>query len=65
VAIQGKEKQIEIIKKMTPQKKLQVAVQQIYSARKLRMAILKKQFPDSTPHELEQKLREIFLYART
>ena len=57
--------QRDIIKKMTPEKKLQVAMQLYKSARALKKASLRSQYPDLDEDALEQKLKEIFLYART
>ena len=50
---------------MTPEKKLQVALDLYYSAKELKAAGLKQQHPDWTTEKINQKVREIFLYART
>jgi hypothetical protein len=57
--------QIKIFKSMTPSKKLQLAQSLYYSARALKEAALRSQYPDWTEDEIKQKVREIFLYART
>ncbi len=58
-------KQIEIYKSMTPEQKLNAALSLYYSARDLKIAGLKKQHPDMPEEEILQKVKEIFLYART
>jgi hypothetical protein len=50
---------------MTPEKKLQVALDLYYSAKELKAAGLKRQHPDWSTEKINQKVREIFLYART
>ena len=50
---------------MTPEKKLQLALDLYYSARELKAAGLKKQHPEWSAEKINQKVREIFLYART
>ena len=48
-----------------PEKKLQLALDLYYSARELKAAGLKRQHPDWSTEKINQKVREIFLYART
>ena len=50
---------------MTPEQKLQRALDLYYSARKIKAAALKNQHPDWSTEKINQKVREIFLYART
>jgi hypothetical protein len=50
---------------MTPEKKLQLALDLYYSARKIKAAGLKRQHPEWSTEKINQKVREIFLYART
>ena len=50
---------------MTPEKKLQVAMDLYYSAREIKAAGLKRQHPEWSSEKIDQKVREIFLYART
>ena len=50
---------------MTPEKKLQVALDLYYSAKELKAAGLKQQHPEWSAEKIRQKVREIFLYART
>ncbi len=57
--------QKRIFQAMTPEQKLRVAMNLYHSARKLKAAALKEQYPDWSEEKIEQKVREIFLYART
>ena len=50
---------------MTPEEKLRVALRLYYSARELKSAALRAQHPDLSDGEIQQQVREIFLYART
>jgi hypothetical protein len=50
---------------MTPEQKLKVLLSLYYSARKLKLAGLREQHPDWSEDKLRDKVREIFLYART
>ncbi len=50
---------------MTPEQKLQVALDLYQSAKALKAAGLKRQHPDWSSEQINQKVREIFLYART
>jgi hypothetical protein len=52
-------------KAMTPGQKLQLALDLYYSAKKLKAAGLQNQHPDWTVDTVRQKVRDIFLYART
>lgn len=52
-------------KKFSPEKKLQLALELYYSARKLKTSSLKTLYPEMTGEEIEKKVREIFLYARS
>jgi len=49
---------------MTPEQKLQVALDLYYSARQIKTACLKSQHPEWTDDAIRQKVREIFLSAR-
>lgn len=57
--------QIEIYKRMTPQRKLEVAEELYRSARRLKAAWLRKIHPDWTEQQIKKELRDIFLYARS
>ena len=50
---------------MTPEKKLQVALDLYRSAKELKAAGLKLRHPEWSPEKIDQKVRELFLYART
>ena len=57
--------QLQIFKSMEPEKKLQISLQLYYSARSLKKAALQQMHPNWSEDKIEQKLRQIFLYART
>lgn len=57
--------QERIFQAMAPEKKLRVAQMLYYSARELKTASLKAQNPDWTEEKIKDRVREIFLYART
>jgi len=57
--------QKKIFLAMTPEKKLQVALGLYYSAKEIKVAGLKRQHPEWSMEKINQKAREIFLYART
>ena len=57
--------QIEIFRAMTGERRLQLAEQLYWSARKLKLAGLRAQHPDWTEEQLNAEVRRIFLHART
>jgi hypothetical protein len=57
--------QKHIFQSMTPDQKLKIALRLYYSARQLKAAGLRAQNPDWAEEKIQDKLREIFLYART
>jgi hypothetical protein len=57
--------QKRIYRSMTPEKKLEVAMDLYRSARELKAAGLRTHHPDWTEKEIQEKIREIFLYAIT
>lgn len=57
--------QKSIYKKMTAEQKIRIATGLYYTARKIKRAALKRQYPDVSDVEIEKKLRDIFLHART
>jgi hypothetical protein len=57
--------QKKIYQSMPPEKKLRIALRLYYSARRLKAAALHQHYPGWTEQEIEKKVREIFLYART
>ena len=50
---------------MSPEQKLRVALDLYYAARQIKAAALKSQHPEWSTEKINQKVREIFLYART
>jgi len=57
--------QEQIISKMSPQKKLELSLKLYYSAKELRKAALAKDYPELSEAEIEKKVKEIFLHARS
>lgn len=58
-------KQVEAFKRMNPARKLEIASQLREEAWNLKAAGLRAQHPDWTEVEVQEKVREIFIYART
>jgi hypothetical protein len=58
-------KQIELYRLMSPSQKLRIALRLYHSAWQLKEAGLRLDHPDWTEKELQEKTKEIFLYART
>ena len=57
--------QKKLYQAMTPEQKLRVALNLYCSAKELKAAGLKRQHPNWSTERINQKVREIFLYART
>jgi len=57
--------QNQILAKMSPGKKLEVAMQLYYSARELKAAGLRAEHPDWNEKQVQQAVRKAFLYARS
>ena len=57
--------QLRIYRTMKPERKLRIAQALYYSARELKSAGLRMQHPDWNEKTVQDKTREIFLYART
>ena len=57
--------QKRIFESMTPEQKLRAAADLYYAARSLKAAALRQQRPDWNEEQIREKVREIFLYART
>ncbi len=57
--------QKKIFQSMTPGKKLELSMSLYFSARKLKAAALRNQNPDWSEEKIDNKVKEIFLYART
>jgi len=50
---------------LTPEQKLIQSLKLYHSAKELKTAALRKFYPELTETEIKQKVRNIFLYART
>ena len=57
--------QKKIYQSMTPEEKLKIALRLYYSAKQLKAAALHHEYPNLTKKEIQKKVREVFLYART
>jgi hypothetical protein len=57
--------QKEIIKNLSPGKKLELTIQLYFHARELKAAAIRKFHPELTEKEVQEKVREIFFYARS
>lgn len=55
--------QREIYKRMNPFEKLKVSMDMYWTARKYKAAYLRQLHPDWTEEQVQDKVREIFLYA--
>ena len=55
--------QIEIYRKMSPQKKLEIASGLYETAWELKKAALKQKHPEKSDLEIHNMVKEIFLYA--
>ncbi len=53
------------IKYFSPEKKLFLSLQLYYSAKELKTASLRKFYPEMTEKEIKEKVKRIFLYARS
>jgi hypothetical protein len=58
-------KQKKIFQSMSAEQKLTAALKLYYSAKELKAAGLRAQNPDWSEDMIRDKVREIFLYART
>jgi hypothetical protein len=61
----GHAKQVEILRQMSPARKLELAAKLLADARELKRAYLRQLHPEWSEQELKAKVRESFLYART
>ena len=57
--------QKRIYQKMMAEQKLRIMTELYHSARELKVAGLRSQHPDWSEEEIKERIREIFLYART
>jgi len=53
------------INKMTPEEKLNAFSRLYFTAWEIKKSSIKKQYPDLSDQEINQKVKEIFLYARS
>lgn len=53
------------IKELTPEKKLFLSLNLYYAAKELKTESLRKFHPELTEKEIKEKVRKIFLYARS
>ena len=56
---------IATLRRMTGAQKLRTAFQMYWSARRLKAARLRQQHPDWTEEEVQQRVKEIFMYMVT
>jgi hypothetical protein len=61
----AEEVQGKIFRNMTPEQKLNAALQLYHSARELKRASLKSFHPDRNEEQIDAQLKEIFLYAQS
>lgn len=55
----------DIFRKMSPEKKLKLSFELYHTARGLKAASLRQSNPDWTEQQVQDKVKEIFLYARS
>lgn len=55
----------KVLQAMTPAQKLRAAERLYWSARQLKAAALRAEYPDWTEEAIQQAVRQIFLYARS
>lgn len=53
------------LKDLTPEDKLLLSLNLYYSAKELKRVSLKKFHPELSENEIKEKLKKIFLYARS
>ncbi len=58
-------KQIEILRQMSGERRLRVAEQLYWTARKVKAAGVRSQHPDWSEEEVKAEVRRIFLHARS
>lgn len=57
------DKQLEILRAMTPAQKWRAAILLYWSARSLKVAFLRRQHPDWTPQMLQAEVNRLFSFA--
>ncbi|MBF0314774.1 MAG: hypothetical protein HQK52_15240 [Oligoflexia bacterium] len=63
--MKDKKLQYQALKKISPAKRVSIALDLIYSARELKRAALRLKYKDATPEEIDAKLKELIRYATT
>lgn len=56
---------VATLRRLSGQQKLRTAFAMYWSARKLKAAGFRNQFPEWTEEQVQQKVKEIFLHATT
>ena len=56
---------IETLRRMSGRQKLKTAFQLYWGARKLKAARLRQEHPDWSEDQVQARVREIFMYARS
>ena len=56
---------LAILRRMTGQQKLRTAFSLYWTARKLKVCALRCQYPDRSGVEIEEKVKEIFIHAKS
>ncbi len=64
-AAEGQRIQDDILRAMTPERKLELAMELYWSARDLKAAGLRRQHPDWSQEQVQAAVREVFMYARS
>ena len=55
--------QIEIFKKMSAEKKFELAARLYHGAKEIKKAALKEKYPDWSAKKVDQAVRDIFIYG--
>jgi len=64
-ATEGQRIQDDILRAMTPERKLELAMNLYWSARDLKAAGLRRQHPAWSQEQVQAAVREVFMYARS
>ena len=57
--------QKQIIKKLSPEQKLKLTLDLYFNARELKASAIRKDHPEISEKEVQEKVREIFLNAKS
>jgi hypothetical protein len=63
--LDGRARQIEIYRRMTPSQRIETALRLYSTARKIKTAALRSLHPDWGEERILGAVREVFLYARS